>query len=118
MDTDRKFTRFGRHTADYREAPNNVWNYVAYDSQHNTCIVIEMIHSYDCDLKYLISVRHGDAFDLSGKLSDMTFEEITEQEFWAAYKMVVVKHLELYYSHNPGKISWERKINNPQPVLQ
>jgi hypothetical protein len=103
MNTDRKFTKFGRHIAGYKKAPNNVWNYVAYDSQHNTCIVIQMMHSYDCDLKYLIDVRHGDAFDLSGKLSEITFEEVTEQEFWAAYKMAVVNQLELYYSHNPKK---------------
>lgn len=117
MSTERKFTKFGRHLADYRTPPNNVWNYVAYDEKHNACIVIEMAqHSYDCDLQHLITVRHSNSFNLSDRTS-LTFEEITEQEFWAAYKMVVVKHLEVYYSHNPDKISWESPRKKPQEAV-
>lgn len=117
MSIENKFTRFGKHIAEYRTAPNNVWNYVGYDQERNTCIIIELDqHSYDCELKNLITIRHGNFFDMSDRTS-LIFEEITEQEFWAAYKMAVVKQLELYYKNNPDKKTWEdRKIQLQKAV--
>lgn len=96
-----KYTKFGKNLKNYDN--NEIWNYVALDPESAQAIEIRFQSNFKTDIPGEIHALSANMFDGSSWSNTLTHEEITEQEFYAAYKLYLTRLVEHFKKHTHGQ---------------
>ena len=100
--SDIKYTKFGKNIKHY-DQQDPIWNYVALDPVANIAIEIRIHTTFNADLPAEFNAISPGMFDASTWATNITHEEITEKEFWAAYKMYLTRFIQHFKHHTNGQ---------------
>lgn len=95
-----KYTKFRRNVKAY--ANDDVWSYTALNEKNNEVLVIKVDKAFKSDLPCEISSGVMSQFNVD-HLEGVDSHEITEKEFWAAYKLYLVRLIEYLKKHTNGE---------------
>lgn len=95
-----KYTKFGKNLKTYSD--NKVWNYVALDPENKVCMEIRFENNFKSDLPGYMMSTSPQMFDANNWTQTLIHEEISEKEFWAAYKLYMTRIIEHFKSHTNG----------------
>ena len=102
-----KYTKFGKNIKTY-DSQDPIWNYVAADPVAKKAIEIRIHTTFKADLPAEFAAISPGMFDASTWASGLVHEEITQKEFWAAYRMYIARFVQHFKSHTNGEETVEK----------